>query len=52
MRIVPWRPIRELDRVFEKVERTFEEIFGRPFYPIAWPRAPAVRGLVPAFRGV
>ncbi len=45
--LVPWRPIRELDEAFDEMERTFEEIFGRPFYPVAWRRSPAVRAWSP-----
>lgn len=45
--IAPWRPIRELDRVFDEMERTFEEIFGRPFYPVTWRRSPVVRAWSP-----
>jgi HSP20 family protein len=41
--LIPWRPVRELDRVFDEMERTFEEIFGRPFYPVTWRRSPTVR---------
>jgi len=45
--LAPWRPIRELDRVFDEMERTFEEIFGRPFYPVTWRRSPQVRAWSP-----
>lgn len=45
--LVPWRPVRELDRVFDEVEKTFEDIFGRPFFPVPWRRVPAVRAWSP-----
>lgn len=40
--IRPWRPFTE------ELERRFEEILGRPFFPIAWRRLPGEeRGWVP-----
>lgn len=45
--LLPWRPIREVERVFDEVERTFEEVFGRPFYPVTWRRTPPVRAWSP-----
>jgi len=29
------------------MERVFEDVFGRPFYPVAWRRIPAVRAWSP-----
>ncbi|MFH1639804.1 MAG: Hsp20/alpha crystallin family protein [Chloroflexota bacterium] len=45
--LVPWRPIRDVERVFDEMEQTFEDVFGRPFYPVAWGRLPAVRAWSP-----
>ena len=45
--LIPWRPVREIERVFDEMEKHFEEIFGRPFFPVAWKRAPAIRAWSP-----
>ena len=44
-RLVPWSPSREM----EDMERRFEDIFGRSFYPLTWRRLPLEeRGWAPA----
>ena len=45
--LISWRPIRELEKELEEMERHFEDIFGRPFFPIAWRRVPAKRAWSP-----
>ncbi len=42
-----WRPVRDIDRVFDEMEETFEDVFGRPFYPVAWARTPEIRAWSP-----
>jgi HSP20 family protein len=42
-----WRPVRDVDRVFDEMEETFQDVFGRPFYPVAWARTPEVRAWSP-----
>ena len=45
--LITWRPFRELEKGLDEMERLFEDIFGRPFFPIAWRRAPARRAWSP-----
>ncbi len=45
--LIPWRPVREIEQVFDEMEKHFEEVFGRPFFPVAWKRAPAIRAWSP-----
>ncbi len=45
--LIPWRPIREIDEIFDEMEHHFEDVFGRPFFPVTWKRAPAVRAWSP-----
>ena len=45
--IIPWRPMRDIERVFDEMEHTFEDVFGRPFYPVAWGRLPEIRAWSP-----
>jgi len=40
--LIPWRPIREIDQISDEMERHFEDVFGRPFFPVAWKRASVV----------
>jgi HSP20 family protein len=43
--LVPWRPSKE----FDEMERRFEDIFGRSFWPATWRRIPMAEfGWVPA----
>jgi HSP20 family protein len=45
--LISWRPFRELERDLEEMGRRFEEIFGIPFFPVAWKRAPIRRAWSP-----
>ena len=45
--IMAWRPVRDIDRMFDEIEETFEDVFGRPFYPVAWARTPEIRAWSP-----
>jgi HSP20 family protein len=42
-----YRPERDIDRIFDEIEETFENVFGRPFYPVAYSREPEVRAWSP-----
>ena len=42
-----WRPMKDIDRAFDEIEETFEDVFGRPFYPVSWGRTPEVRAWSP-----
>ncbi len=45
--LTPWRPVRDIERAFDEMEQNFEDVFGRPFYPVAWRRSPSVRSWSP-----
>jgi HSP20 family protein len=43
--LVPWRPFQDL----QEMERRFDEMFGRPFWPMTWRRIPTIEpGWLPA----
>jgi HSP20 family protein len=43
--LVPWRPFQDL----QEMERRFDDIFGRPFWPMMWRRIPTIEpGWLPA----
>ena len=50
--VIPWRPIRQIDQVFDDMERQFEEVFDRPFFPVTWKREPHIRAWSPAMEVV
>ncbi len=46
--MVNWRPVRDLERAMDEMEETYEDVFGRPFFPVTYSREPEVRAWSPA----